>query len=316
MKLFKIITLSLGFLCASAHAQNISIATGGTGGVYYPMGGGLAAVLSSKVPGMSATAEVTGGSVDNLKLIGTGNPYVGFSMADAAKDAQTGADKFKDKPIDVRTLLILYPNLMHVATVESTGIKTMSDLKGKRVSTGAPGSATEVMAFRLLEAAGLDPNKDVKRERLSVAESVNAVKDRKIDAFFWVGGLPTAAVTDLANSPGMKIVMVDTSAEVPAMNKKYGNLYFPSVITKQTYSGMTKDNNVAAVANILVVNANMPNDEAYKIVKAIFDNQLELVRSHAEYRNVKLENQKANATPVAYHPGALKYFKEKGIKVN
>lgn len=316
MKLLKIIALSLGFLCASAHAQNISIATGGTGGVYYPMGGGLAAVLSSKVPGMSATAEVTGGSVDNLKLIGTGNPYVGFSMADAAKDAQTGADKFKDKPVDVRTLLILYPNLMHVATVESTGIKTMSDLKGKRVSTGAPGSATEVMAFRLLEAAGLDPNKDVKRERLSVAESVNAVKDRKIDAFFWVGGLPTAAVTDLANSPGMKIVMVDTSAEVPAMNKKYGNLYFPSVITKQTYSGMAKDNKVAAVANILVVNANMPNDEAYKIVKAIFDNQLELVRSHAEYRNVKLENQKANATPVAYHPGALKYFKEKGIKVN
>jgi TRAP transporter TAXI family solute receptor len=316
MKLLKIIALSISLLWASAQAQNISIATGGTGGVYYPMGGGLAAVLSSKVPGMSATAEVTGGSVDNLKLIGTGNPYVGFSMADAAKDAQTGVDKFKDKPIDVRTLLILYPNLMHVATVESTGIKTMSDLKGKRVSTGAPGSATEVMAFRLLEAAGLDPNKDVKRERLSVAESVNAVKDRKIDAFFWVGGLPTAAVTDLANSPGMKIVMVDTSAEVPAMNKKYGNLYFPSVITKQTYSGMAKDNKVAAVANILVVNANMPNDEAYKIVKAIFDNQLELVRSHAEYRNVKLENQKANATPVAYHPGALKYFKEKGIKVN
>jgi TRAP transporter TAXI family solute receptor len=172
------------------------------------------------------------------------------------------------------------------------------------------------MAFRLLEAAGLDPNKDVKRERLSVAESVNAVKDRKIDAFFWVGGLPTAAVTDLANSPGMKIVMIDTAAEVPSMNKKYGNLYFPSLITKQTYSGMAKDNNVAAVANLLVVNASMPDAEAYKIVKAIFDNQLELVRSHAEYRNVTLDAQKANATPVAYHPGALKYFKEKGVKVN
>jgi TRAP transporter TAXI family solute receptor len=142
------------------------------------------------------------------------------------------------------------------------------------------------------------------------------VKDRKIDAFFWVGGLPTAAVTDLANSPGMKIVMVDTSAEVPAMNKKYGNLYFPSTISKQTYSGMAKDNNVAAVANILVVSSAMSDAEAYKIVKAIFDNQLELVRSHAEYRNVKLENQKAGSTPVAYHPGALKYFKEKGIKVN
>jgi TRAP transporter TAXI family solute receptor len=205
---------------------------------------------------------------------------------------------------------------MHVATVESTGIKSMKDLKGKRISTGAPGSATEVMAFRLLEAAGIDKDKDVKRERLSVAESVNAVKDRKIDAFFWVGGLPTAAVTDLANSPGMKIVMVDTNAEVPAMNKKYGNLYFPTVIPKATYSGMAKDNKVAAVANILVVNANMSNEDAYKIVKAIFDNQLDLVRSHAEYINIKLENQKSNATPVAYHPGALKYFKEKNIKVN
>jgi TRAP transporter TAXI family solute receptor len=316
MKLLKVIALSLSFLCASVNAQNISIATGGTGGVYYPMGGGLASVLSSKVPGMSATAEVTGGSVDNLKLIGTGKPYVGFSMADAAKDATSGVDKFKDKPIEVRTLLILYPNLMHVATVESTGIKTMADLKGKRVSTGSPGSATEVMAFRLLEAAGIDPTKDIKRERLSVAESVNAVKDRKIDAFFWVGGLPTAAVTDLANSPGMKIVMIDTAAEVPSMNKKYGNLYFPSLITKQTYSGMAKDNNVAAVANLLVVNASMSDAEAYKIVKAVFDNQLELVRSHAEYRNVKLDTQKANATPVPYHPGALKYFKEKGVKVN
>jgi len=316
MKLLKLIALSLSFICASVSAQNISIATGGTGGVYYPMGGGLASVLSSKVPGMSATAEVTGGSVDNLKLIGTGKPYVGFAMADAAKDATSGIDKFKDKPIEVRTLLILYPNLMHVATVESTGIKTMADLKGKRISTGAPGSATEVMAFRLLEAAGIDPNKDVKRERLSVAESVNAVKDRKIDAFFWVGGLPTAAVTDLANSPGMKIVMVDTTEEVPAMNKKYGNLYFPTVIPKATYSGMTKDNKVAAVANILVVNANMPDDQAYKITKAIFDNKLDLVRTHQEYMNVTLEGQKVKSTPVDFHSGALKYFKEKNVKVN
>ena len=316
MKLLKVIAISLGFFWASAQAQNISIATGGTGGVYYPMGGGLAAVLSSKVPGMSATAEVTGGSVDNLNLIGTGKPYIGFSMADAAKDAQVGEGKFAGKKVDLRTLMILYPNLMHVATVESTGIKSMKDLKGKRVSTGAPGSATEVMAFRLLEAAGLDKDKDVKRERLSVAESVNAVKDRKIDAFFWVGGLPTAAVTDLANSPGMKIVMVDTTEEVPAMNKKYGNLYFPTVIPKATYTGMAKDNKVAAVANILVVNANMSNEEAYKIVKAVFDNKLDLVRTHQEYMNVSLENQKAKSTPIEFHPGALKYFKEKNIKVN
>ena len=316
MKLIKVIALSLSFLCASVSAQNISIATGGTGGVYYPMGGGLASVLSSKVPGMSATAEVTGGSVDNLNLIGTGKPYVGFSMADAAKDAQIGEGKFAGKKVDLRTLVVLYPNLMHVVTVESTGIKSMKDLKGKRISTGAPGSATEVMAFRLLEAAGLDKDKDVKRERLSVAESVNAVKDRKIDAFFWVGGLPTAAVTDLANSPGMKIVMVDTSDEVPIMNKKYGNLYFTTVIPKAMYSGMAKDNKVAAVANILVVNANMPDDQAYKIVKTMFDNKLDLVRTHQEYMNVNLENQKTKSTPVDFHPGALKYFKEKNVKLN
>ncbi|MBU3562615.1 MULTISPECIES: TAXI family TRAP transporter solute-binding subunit [unclassified Polynucleobacter] len=316
MKLLKVIALSLSFLCASVSAQNISIATGGTGGVYYPMGGGLASVLSSKVPGMSATAEVTGGSVDNLNLIGTGKPYVGFSMADAAKDAQIGEGKFVGKKVDLRTLVVLYPNLMHVVTVDSTGIKSMKDLKGKRISTGAPGSATEVMAFRLLEAAGLDKDKDVKRERLSVAESVNAIKDRKIDAFFWVGGLPTAAVTDLANTPGTKIVMVDTGEEVAAMNKKYGNLYFVTTIPKATYSGMARDNKVAAVANILVVNANMPDDQAYKIVKAIFDNKLELVRTHQEFMSVSLENQKTKSTPVDFHPGALKYFKEKNVKLN
>jgi TRAP transporter TAXI family solute receptor len=316
MKLLQVIAISLTMMFGAAQAQNISIATGGTGGVYYPMGGGLASVLSSKVPGMSATAEVTGGSVDNLNLIGTGKPYVGFSMADAAKDAKDGDGKFVNKKVDLRTLLVLYPNLMHVVTVDSTGIKSMKDLKGKRISTGAPGSATEVMAFRLLEAAGLDKDKDVKRERLSVSESVNAVKDRKIDAFFWVGGLPTAAVTDLANSPGMKIVMVDTTEEVPIMNKKYGNLYFSTVIPKATYSGMAKDNKVAAVANILVVNANMPEAEAYKIVKAVFDNKLELVRTHQEYMNVTLENQKQKSTPIDFHAGALKFFKEKNVKVN
>ena len=316
MKFIKMIALSLALLCGGAQAQNISIATGGTGGVYYPMGGGLASVLSSKVPGMSATAEVTGGSVDNLNLIGTGKPYVGFVMADAAKDAQDGQDKFAGRKVDLRTLLVLYPNLMHVVSVEGAGVKTMADLKGKRISTGAPGSATEVMAFRLLEAAGLDKDKDVKRERLSVAESVNAIKDRKIDAFFWVGGLPTAGVTDLANTPGTKIIMIDTNEQVASMDKKYGNLYFTTVIPKATYSGMTKDNKVSAVANILVVSASMPDDQAYKIVKAIFENQAELVRTHQEYRNVHLENQKQQSTPIIFHPGALKYFKEKNIKVN
>src|SRR5688572_31709650 len=201
----------------SAHAQNFSIATGGTGGVYYPLGGGMAAVLSKHVPGMQATAEVTGGSVANLQLIGSGKPYIALTQADAAIDAVKGQDKFTGKPIPVRTLAVLYPNRMHVVSIEGTGVTKMADLKGKRVSTGSGGSSTEVFAFRVIEAAGLDKDKDLKRERLGVAESVNALKDRKIDAFFWVGGLPTAAVTDLANSSGVKIRMIDIANLVPAM---------------------------------------------------------------------------------------------------
>jgi TRAP transporter TAXI family solute receptor len=297
---------------STAFAQNISIATGGTGGVYYPMGGGLAAVLSKHVSGMQATAEVTGGSVDNLNLIASGKPYVGFSMVDAALDASKGKDKFEGRPVNLRTLLVLYPNRMHVVTTEATGIKKMSDLKGKRIATGSAGSATEVMSIRLLEAAGLDPNKDVTRERLSVAESVNAIKDRKIEAFFWVGGLPTAAVTDLANTPGTKIRMIDHADAVAAMNKKYGNLYYADTIPKATYSGMAADNKMASVANILLVNANMPDDQAYKIVKAVFDHQKDLIAVHQEYANVTIAGQKQASTPIDFHPGAVKYIQEKG----
>ena len=250
----QLIIRALALLCfaVAAQAQNISIATGGTGGVYYPLGGGMAAVLSKYVPGIQATAEVTGGSVANLQLIGTGKPYLGMTMADATLDAFKGEDKFKGKPVPVRTLLVMYPNRMHVVTVEGTGINTVKDLKGKRVSTGSGGSATEVMAFRVIEAAGLDKDRDLKRERLGVAESVNAIKDRKIDAFFWVGGLPTAAVTDLANTPGVKIKLIDHA---------------------------------------------------------------DLVRTHKEAENIKLENQKKDASPIPWHPGAMKYFAEKGINL-
>jgi TRAP transporter TAXI family solute receptor len=307
--------LTLTFAAVSG-AQNISIATGGTGGVYYPMGGGIASILSKYVPGMQATAEVTGGSVDNLKLIGTDKPYIGFTMADAGLDAYKGEDKFKGHKVPLRTLMVLYPNRMHVVSVEGRGINKIADLKGKHISTGSPGSATEVMAFRILEAAGLDKDKDVKRERLSVAESVNAMKDNKIDAFFWVGGLPTAAVTDLANTPGTKIKMIDHAEVVPKMNKKYGNLYVEDTIPKTMYKGMDADNKQATVMNLLVAHANMDDKTAYNIVKTIFDKRTDLIAVHKEVENFKLENQNAAATPIPFHPGAAKYFAEKGIKVN
>jgi uncharacterized protein len=301
---------------AAQDKVNISIATGGTGGVYYPLGGGMAAVFSKFIPGMEATAEVTGGSVDNLKLIGSGKPYIALTMVDATLDAYKGEDKFKGNKIPVRTLMVLYPNRMHVVSVEGRGVNKMSDLKGKHVSTGSPGSATEVMAFRVIEAAGLDKDKDMKRERLGVAESVNAMKDGKIDAFFWVGGLPTAGVTDLANTPGTKIKMIDHADLVPAMNKKYGNLYVEDAIPKATYRGMDTDNHQATVMNILVANANMDDKTAYNIVKTIFDKRQDLINVHKEAANFKLENQKAAASPIPWHPGAVKYFAEQGIKLN
>jgi TRAP transporter TAXI family solute receptor len=303
-------------LATAVMAQNISVATGGTGGVYYPMGGGMAAVLSKYVPGMQATAEVTGGSVDNLKLIGSGKPYVGFTMTDAAQDAFKGEDKFKGNKVPLKTLMILYPNRMHVVTVEGKGIAKFADLKGKRVSTGSPGSATEVMAFRLIEAAGMDKDKDLKRERLGAAESVNAMKDGKIDAFFWVGGLPTAAVSDLANTPNTKVKMIDHAELVAPMNKKWGNLYVEDTIAKDVYKGMDTDNKQATVMNILVAHENMDEKTAYNIVKTVFEKKPELVAVHKEAENFKLENQKASATPIPFHPGAAKYFAEKGVRLN
>ena len=305
-------------LCAMAsvaHAQNISIATGGTGGVYYPLGGGMAAVLSKYVQGMQATAEVTGGSVANLQLIGTGKPYIAMTMADAGQDALKGEDKFTGKPVPVRTLMVMYPNRMHVVSIEGTGITKMADMKGKRVSTGSGGSATEVFAFRVIEAAGLDKDKDMKRERLGVAESVNALKDRKIDAFFWVGGLPTAGVTDLANSPGVKIKMIDIAHLVPIMAKKYGNIYIKDVIPQRMYKGMEADNQAATVTNLMAVHQNMDDKTAYTITKTLFENVVDLVRVHAEAVNIKLENQKTEASSIPWHPGAIKYLAERGIKI-
>jgi TRAP transporter TAXI family solute receptor len=298
---------------ADAQQKTLAIGTGGTGGVYYPLGGAIANVLSKNLPNVQATAEVTGGSVDNLKLIASGQSELGFTMADAALDAFKGQDKFKSGKVPLRTLLVVYPNRMHVVTVEGTGVEKLSDLKGKRVSTGSPGSATEVMAFRVIESAGLDKDKDMTRERLGVAESVNAIKDRKIDAFFWVGGLPTAAVTDLAATPGMKLKLVDHADVVDKMNQKYGALYSASKIPAGTYPGYDKDNAIAEVWNIIVTNDKMKDDDAYTIVKTLVEKKADLVAVHKEANSFTLDNQVQERSPVPFHPGALKYFKEKGI---
>ena len=304
---------ALALPAAAQTPVRISITTGGTGGVYYPLGGGMANILSKYMPGLTATAEVTGGSVDNLKLLGAGKTEVAFSMVDAAWEAAQGEDKFKSGKVNARTLIVLYPNRMHVVTVDGTGITKLADLKGKRVSTGSAGSGTEVMAWRVLEAVGIDPKKDIKVERLGVSESVNAIKDRKIDAFFWVGGVPTAAITDLAATPGTKIRLLDHAEALDAMNRKYGPLYAKGIIAPTSYQGMDKPVENVDVWNVLVTNDKMSDQMAYDIVKTLMEKKAELVAVHKEAQNLDLRYQKIGS-PIPYHPGAKKYFEEQGIK--
>ena len=303
-----------GLAATAQDAKQLVIGTGGTGGVYYPLGGGLANLIGKEIPNTQATAQVTGASVDNLKLVAAGKADIGFTQVDAAWDAIKGQGKFT-APLPVKALAVLYPNNLHAVTVDGTGITKIEDLKGKRVSVGSAGSATEVFAVRVLEAAGLDADKDITKEKLGAAESVNAMKDRKIDAFFWVGGLPTAAVTDLANSPGVTIQMIDHADLVPAMNQKWGNLYVKDVISKDVYKGMAADNQQATVMNLLVAHEQMDEQTAYNIVKAIFEHREELIRVHKEAENFTLDKQKSAATGgIPWHPGALKYFKDNNLQ--
>jgi len=303
------------FSLPSAWAQKtvrLSIATGGTGGVYYPMGGGMANILSKYIPYLEATAEVTTASVDNCRLVAAGKADLAFIMADTGLDAYMGREKFKEK-IPLRTVAVLYPNNMHIVTVEGTGIEKVSDLKGKRVSTGAPGSGTEVKGLRILEAYGLDPDKDMKRDKLGVSESAGALKDRKIDAFFWDGGLPTAAVTDLGATPGIKIKLIGHDDAIPKMRAKYGPLYVKGIIPAKTYPGQNVDIPMAVVWNLLVCHEKMKGDVAYDIVKTLFDHKPELIASHKDARYLSLEPQ-AGGSPIPLHPGAIRYFTEKGVK--
>jgi TRAP transporter TAXI family solute receptor len=315
----KLQTVCAALLCllvgtpALAQTKTLAIATGGTGGIFYPLGGGLANMLSKKLTDIQATAEVTGGSVDNIKLLESGQADLGFMTGDVAADAVRAEGRFK-KPVPLRTIVTVYASPVHVVTVVGTGIEKFEDLKGKRISGGAPGSASETQTFRLLEAAGIDKDKDVKRERLSVAESAAALKDRKIDAFFWGGGVPTAAVTDLAATPGITIKLIDIDHLLEPIVKKYGQIFAPSVIKAGSYPGQTTDSKGFAAWNQIMATDRMSDEMAYAITKAIFENKDELVSVHKEAQNINLATQTEKESPAPYHPGTLKYLKEKGAR--
>ncbi|MBI5602445.1 MAG: TAXI family TRAP transporter solute-binding subunit [Deltaproteobacteria bacterium] len=291
----------------------LSVVTGGTGGVYYPYGGGMAAVLTKYLPGVEVTAEVTAASVDNCKLVAAQKADLGFVMGDVAYDAYMGTGKFKDK-LPIRNLAVLYSNFMHVVALDGKGINKVSDLKGKKISTGAPGSGTEVKALRVLEAYGINPDKDITRDRLGASESAGALKDNKIDAYFWDGGLPTASILDIAATPGIKIKLIGHEDGVAKMVAKYGPVYFKGNIPKNTYPGIASDTHVAAVANILICHEKLDAALAYNILKTLFAHKPELVAVHKEANHLTLEGA-VHGTPIPYHPGAVKYYKEKGAKI-
>ena len=293
--------------------KRISVATGGMGGVYFVMGGGVASLVT-KYGGAEAAAEVTAASVDNCKLVAAKKADVAFVMGDTGYDAFKGVGNFKGRALPMRTLSVLYPNLMHVVTLEGKGIKKVADLKGKRVSTGAPGSGTEVKALRVLEAAGINHEKDIKKDRLGASESAGALKDGKIDAYFWDGGVPTSSVLDLAASPGVKMLLIAHDDLIPKMVEKYGPVYYKSMIPKGVYTGISYDTPVAAVGNLLMCHQEMDETLAYNVLKAIFDHLPELVAIHKEATNITLKDGSANKA-VPYHKGAQKFFKEKGFDV-
>jgi len=296
----------------NTQAPVITIATSGTGGAYYPLGAALADIVSKHLPGTQPAVEVTGGSADNVQRIGADGNEIGFSAADVALEAFNGDGRFANGKIGLRTLVVFFPSRLQVVTIEGTGIDKPEDLKGRRVSTGVPGSATEATAFRFLDALGLDRDKDIKRERMSAGEAAGALRERKIDAFFWLGAVPTPSIAELAGSPSIKIKLIDHGEVTAAMNRKFGNIYSAGVIRAGAYPGHDKDAANADLWNLLVADEKLPDEQAYMLVKMIFGHAAELAAARPEAGSLSLERQTSKDAPIPFHPGAIRYFKERG----
>lgn len=294
-----------------ASAQDrFTIATGGTGGVYYPYGGALASVLSDAVPDTEWTAEETSASVDNMYLIETGDADLAFVLSDTAFDAGEGNDPF-EAPIEATTIVTLYNNYTHIVVNADAGIASVEDLAGKTVSVGSPGSGTEVIALRVLEAAGLTAD-DLSTEQLGAGESAGAMKDGLLDAFFWSGGLPTAAVIDLAATPNLNIAFLATDMYLDQLVEAHGSFYAVASIPAGTYGEGQEEVPVVVVPNVLVAPASMDEEMAYNVTKAIFENQDQLIAAAPSAAELTLESAQCSVS-LPYHAGALRYLEEQGI---
>ena len=290
--------------------RTLNIVTGGTGGVYIVYGAGLADMLTKRLK-VAASAQSTPASVDNMKLIRDGKADLAFTLADTAFDAINGKNRFAppEGKVDAKAIAVMYSNYMHLVAKASGGINTVTDLKGKRVSIGAAGSGTETKAIRILEAYGLNATTDINPQRLAAQDSADALRDNKLDAFFFDGGLPTSAVADLANSTAIKLI--DQSDAIAKMNSKYGNFYFPAKIPQGTYKN-DADVVTAGVANLLVVPSSFDPALVKAILTAMFDYQADLVLVHPEAKNLKLDTA-TQGSSIDFHPGAIDFYKTKGV---
>ncbi len=287
------------------------VGTGGTGGVFFPYGGGVARVLTDKMTDVEATAEVTGGSVDNLKLLGSGDIDLGFTTVDSAVDAMKGAGAYTE-PITLCAVASLYTSFVHVVASADSGITSVDQLNGKVVSVGSAGSSAEVAADRVMEVAGVD-TASLTRENLGAAESVAAMKDGKLDAFFWVGGLPTAAVTDLTVTDP-DVVFLDAGQYVDELAAKYGEAYQAFELPAGTYEGVDEPVPGIGVGNLLVTSPQTSSAVVNEMLTTLFDNLPEVQAIHPEAASLTLEGAAA-AGSVPYHPGALEFFESKGVPV-
>lgn len=312
MTLFKAIALTAVVAAAPAVAQTqLSVATGGTGGVYFPMGGGVAEVINNHVEGFSATAEVTGASVENMGLIATGDADMGLGLADTVQQAYTGTGRFDGQQLPMlRGMASMYANMIQIVALEGSGITSLQDLVGKRVSVGAPGSGTEVNAEIILQANGITYD-DIEEQRLNFNETADALSNGDIDAGFWSVGAPTSSILNLATT--QDIVVLELSEEEFAATMAAQPLFARTVLAGGTYDGVPEID-VLGAANVMTVSEEMPEDLVYEITRAIFENIEELKAVHPAANQTTIDFT-LSATPIPLHPGAIRYYEETGATV-
>ncbi|WFE71051.1 TAXI family TRAP transporter solute-binding subunit [Halomonas sp. M1] len=295
-----------------ASAQQLSIATGGTGGVYYPIGGGFAEMINNHIEGAQATAEVTGASVENMGLIMRGDADLALVLADTAYQAYTGTGDFESRQIEnTRALASVYPNAVQLVTLADSDIHSIADLAGKRVSVGAPGSGTELNARAVLEANGVSYS-DFTPQRLNFNETADAIRDGDIDAGFWSVGPPTSSILNLAATRDIRLIGL--SDEEIANAQEAEAVFAPYELAAGMYDGMDEAVQTIGIPNVLVVNADMDEELAYQLTQLLFENTDELIAVHPAANDTTVEFT-MNSTPVPLHPGAIRYFEEVGADI-